>query len=260
MLNRLFVLIISVTFLVGGMHAQRVTANKAFPVGEHFVLDAYFNLGLLWIKLGTADFAVSEENGNYVYTVTARNYPKWNRIYEVNTLHVASCTKDMRPLYMWCKVHENGKYSEDSYTYKCKGDHYEIRRKCKSQKYPNGLDTLLYLPLEAHDIINSIYVARNADLTVNGGKNIPFYPIFGNGIHIMYGDVIGRATIKTREGDVYKCTKNIAKVGSGTIVDNSEPVYVYVTDDDRLIPVLVEAKLSIGYIKVYLKNYEILPK
>ena len=247
-------------FLILVLHpasSQIVTQNNAFVTGEEFVLDAYYHLGFMWFKVGTAVFSVSEENGNYLFTVTCNNYPQWNWLYEVKTKHVASCTKDMKPIYMWCDVVENGKHHTDSYKYKVYDDRYEIHRVLKSEKYPNTLDTIFSMPLEAHDIINSIYVARNADLTVNNGKMIPFYPIFGNKIHMMYGNVLGKKDIVTREGDKYRCTKNTAVVGGGTIVDNSEPVYVYVTDDERRIPVLVETKLSLGYVKVYLKNYSI---
>ncbi|MBR4970254.1 MAG: DUF3108 domain-containing protein, partial [Paludibacteraceae bacterium] len=43
--------------------------------------------------------------------------------------------------------------------------------------------------------------------------------------------------------------------GAGTIFEPDEPVYVYVTDDNRKVPVLVVAKLRIGTVKVYLDDY-----
>ncbi len=239
--------------------AQEVTRNTAFSVGERFSLDAYFNLGAIWIKLGEAEFRVSEENGNYKFIVTAHNMPKWDRIYQMNTYHEASCTKDMKPLYMKCKVSENGNYYEDSYIFKEKGNHYEVHRHTKNKKkFPSGeFDTTFAVSLAAHDIINSVYVARNADLTKNNGKKIPFSPIFGNGIHTIYGDVLGKEKIKTREHKTFRCLKGAAYVGDGTIVDGKTPAYVYVTDDGHLLPVLVEAKLSIGSVKVYLRDYQL---
>lgn len=236
-------------------NSQIVTSNKAFNVGEEFVLDAYFNVGFLWFKVGTASFAVTEERGNYLFTVKANNYPKWDWVYKMNTLHVASCTKDMQPLYMWCQVHEKGNYYEDRYDYTREDDHYWVRRQTSGYRYPDGRDTSFVMPLEAHDIINSVYAARNADLTVNDGVLIPFSPIFGDRVHTMYGSILGKQKVKTKEGETYDCLKCTAIVGSGTIVDDSDPVYVYVTDDDRKIPVLVETKLNFGKVKVYLKSY-----
>ena len=252
-----WLLVIMVFCLSSVMNGQIVTSNKAFRIGEEFVLDAYFNVGFLWLKVGTASFSVDEEHGNYLFTVKANNYPKWDWLYKVNTLHVASCTKSMQPLYMWCQVHEKDHYYEDRYDYTKEDDHYLVRRQTNGYRYPDGRDTSYALPLEAHDIINSVYVARNTDLTTNNGVLIPFYPIFGDRIHMMYGNVLGKETITTKENETYECLKCTAIVGSGTIVDNSEPVYVYVTDDDRKIPVLVETKLSFGRVKVYLKSYSV---
>lgn len=251
-----------IILLVSGLTsvvAQVVSKNTAFSVGERFSLDAYFNLGAIWIKLGEAEFRVEEEEDNYKFIVTAHNMPKWDRIYQMNTYHEASCTKNMKPLYMKCKVSENGNYYEDSYIFIEKDDHYEVHRHTKNkQKFPSGeFDTTFTVSLAAHDIINSVYVARNTDLTQNNGKKIPFSPIFGNGIHTIYGDVIGKETIKTRENKIYKCLKGAAYVGDGTIVDGKTPAYVYVTDDEHLIPVLVEAKLSIGSVKVYLRDCQL---
>lgn len=257
-MKKLVTTIIALFALSQISNSQIISKNEAFSVGEEFTLDAYYNLGLIWIKVGEADFKVEEEGENYKFTVTAHTFSEWDWIYSMNTLHVASCTKDMKPLYMWCKVHENGKYSEDRYDYMDKGTHYDVHRVAKNEKYHNGfLDTTFCMPYEAHDIINSVYVARNTDLSYNGGKDIPFYPIFGNSIHIMLGDVLGKKVIKTRAGEKYGCTKNIAKVGDGTIVDDKSPVYVYVTDDIHKIPVLVECKLSIGSVKVYLRSLKL---
>lgn len=242
---------------LNNVHAQIVNKNDVFLVGEKFVLDAYFNLGLLWFKVGTAEFKVETENDNYKFVVTAKSLPKWDWLYSVNTLHVASCTKDMKPLYMWSKVHENGEYSEDSYTFEDKGGYNSIHRVKKSNKIPGGvLDTVFNMQYEAHDIINSVYVARNADLTFNGGKKIPFYPIFGNKIFTIYGDVLGEETVKTKEGEKYDCLKCVAHIGGGTIADKDVPIYVYVTKKEK-VPVLVEAKLSFGSVRVYLNELKV---
>ncbi len=255
MLNRIRLLLIALSVTMT-LSAQLVDRNIAFKPGEVMKLDAYFNLGLIWMKVGTATFTVEEENDNYKFTVKADNLPKWDWLYEVHTLHVASCTKDMRPLYMWSKVTEKGKYSEDRFDYEDKGDHYVVRRHAMGEKHPDGFDTTFTIPAESHDIINAVYVARNVDLTINNGKDIPFYPMFNYKSHTIWGNVIGTKKITTREKVKYDCIECTAHVGVGTIFDADHPVHVWITDDDRHVPVLVESKLSFGTVRVYLGDYK----
>ncbi len=251
MLKNFFVIILFSIISYCRIDAQIINENHVFEVGEEFTLDAYYNVGFLWFKVGVATFSVSEYNNNYVFTVTAKNLPKWDWLYEVRTHHEASCTKDMKPLYMKCQVFEKGVYYEDQYVYEDKTDHHLLKR----HRIMNNTtyDTVFSMPHEVHDIINSIYVARNVDFSENEGKNLPFYPLFGNQVHRMLGSLIGKETITTKDGVTYNCDKYTAHVGPGTIVDK-DPVYVYLTDDGKMIPVLIEAKLSIGYVKVYLHS------
>lgn len=254
-------LLIFLLLFEGKVRAQVVTENKVFPVGEVFELEAYYNLGFIWTKIGVATFETSEdEHGNYLFTVKMMNLPKWDWLYEVHTLHRAACTKNMKPLYMRCDVHENGLDYTDEYVYTDKGGYNSIHRhrELRRDSTTNILDTTFSLPYEAKDIINAIYMARNYIPMIYKGvenpKDVPFYPIFGNTTHKIIGNFYDKETIKTRDGKTYQCRKYTAAVGEGTIVDK-DPVYAYLTDDGHMIPVLVEAKLSIGYVKIYLKSY-----
>mgnify|MGYP003418351004 FL=1 len=247
---RLFIILL--LFSLFNIEAKdRVTSNNAFKPGEVMKLKAYYHFGLLWFEVGEATFSVSEENGNYKFTVKAKNHPRWDWLYKLNTLHEASCTKSMEPIYMRSTTEDNGVFSTDEMHYK----DGVITKYEKGSKYPDGWDTTYTRQTDSYDIINSVYVARNVDLSINGGKDIPFYPIFGNDVFLVHGSVIEKERIKTHNKVSYDCIKCTATVGAGTIFTPDEPVYVWVTDDNRKIPVLVEAKLRIGTVKVYLDEY-----
>ncbi len=263
MLNRLILTIVALMMVGRVSMAQTVTENKVFPVGEEFVLEAYYNLGFIWAKVGVAEFKVGEdEHGNYDFRVKMYNLPKWDWLYEVHTEHHAVCTKAMKPLYMECDVKDNGAVYTDKYVFEEKGDKNAIHRHRvtvrDSQKV--AFDTVFIMPKEASDIINAIYMARNYLLKLKEQspmpKDIPFYPLFGNGSHKIVGNIGDTTRIKTREGETYLCREYTASVGTGTIVAK-DPIYAYLTDDERMIPVLVEAKLSIGNVKIYLKSYKV---
>lgn len=234
---------------------QKTDGNHAFKSGEVMEYDAYFNLGPIWIKLGYAKFTVETVNENdFKYTVTAYNLPKWDWIYSLYTVHSATSTSDLRPLTFDAVTTENGVYSEVKYTYD--NEKNIVHRWKKNKKHPDGVELDFKIQPYSQDIINSIYVARNVDLTQNGGKDIPFYPVYDDIVATVYGNVLGKQVIKTRNGKKYSCLRCMAIPPKNTMFDASESVNVWITDDGRAIPVLVEAKIMIGRVKIYLSSYK----
>lgn len=237
------------------VYGQKVQSNRAFKPGEVMEYDAYYNLGPIWIKLGYAKFTVELDSANhYKYTITAYNLPKWDWVYSLHTVHSATSTLDLQPLTYSAITTENKVHSEVYYLYD-KASQYVLRT-IISDKIPDGTQRSFPHEPYSQDIVNSIYVARNVDLTPNGGKDIPFYPIYDDKVFPVYGNVLGKETIKTRNDVSYDCIKCVTMPPEGTLFDAKEPVYIWITDDNREIPVLVEAKIMIGRVKVYLSDYK----
>ncbi len=237
------------------LFAQKPQPNHAFLPGEVMTYDAYYNWGLVWIKLGSAKFTVEmQDSSTYKFTVSAANLPKWDNIFSINTVHTATATLDLVPLTYTAITTQNGSHSEIRYEF----DHVDkmVARAKVNEASPDG--TYKVFPFEPYsqDIINSIYVARNVDLTQNGGKDIPFYPIYDDKVIPINGSVLGTERIKTREGEYFDCLKCVTMPPDDTMFDAKEPVYIWITEDARRIPILVEAKIMIGRLKVYLNSYQ----
>lgn len=66
---------------------------------------------------------------------------------------------------------------------------------------------------------------------------------------------VGRETIKIRNGK-YRCLKFQPLVQQGRIFKGNDDLNVWVTDDANRIPVLVQAKVLVGSIKMELSGYE----
>ncbi len=235
------------------LFSQKIEVNRAFKPGEVMEYDAYFNLGPIWIKLGYAKFTVEQDSAGYKFTVSAHNLPKWDKVYSLHTVHTATAGWNMEPTGYRAVTTENGVHSEVEYVYH--NEDLMVERNKVSDKKPEGSYHMFHRDPYSQDIINSIYVARNVDLTQNDGKDIPFYPLYDDKVFPVYGTVLGREKIKTREGASYDCIKCMTVPPEGTLFDAKEPVYIWISDDDREIPVLVEAKIMIGRVKVFINNY-----
>lgn len=232
---------------------QCIEKNRAFSVGEEMHFYAYYNWGLIWMKIGEASFSVGEEDGNYVFTVKAKNLKGWDWLYHLRTTQIASMTKDFRPLYLKANTVENKVWSKSEYIYN--GD--KIYKYSENIDCPEGKDTsYAYTPC-SWDVINAVYVARNIELEkVKAGEKIPFYANFSEQTHTIYGEVLKKEKIKNKAGKEFDCLKCSATVAAGTIFAEGKPVYVWITDDERQVPVLVESQITIGAIKVFLYDYK----
>ncbi len=106
------------------------------------------------------------------------------------------------------------------------------------------------------DMISSFYYARTIDFKNANKGDIFTIPSFVDGkffpIKIKYK---GEATISIRSGK-YKCFLFNPVVQTGRIFKNENDLKFYVTNDKNKIPILVEAKLLIGAIKMELTSYE----
>lgn len=224
--------------------------TEAFSVGEELHYAAYYNWQFVWVKAGVATFSVGEEDGNYKFTVVADNLPKWEWLYSLHSRHTASVTKGFQPIYMSASTSENGSSTKDFYRY----DGGFIYKTYSTKTGLSPQTKVISRPDCSWDIINAVYVARSMNVRAYPNqKRIPFRVMFNDSVYTIYGAVLGEERIKTRTGKSYDCLKCSATVVGGTMFEAGAPVYVWITNDVRQIPVLVESKIKIGAVKVYLE-------
>lgn len=232
--------------------AQCVKQNKAVPEsGETLTYAAYFNWSAIWVKGGEAIFSAKKIGDYYNYKVSAHSMPKWRWVYDLNTNIEANMKSDMTPVSYSSSTYEEKKNHFEKITYA--GDKLTYSY---STDQPGSDKTITVdRPDCSYDLLNEVYAARNLDLSsFEKGEQIPFDMFFTSELTRIYGEVLGEETIETRNGQKYDCIKCVANSIPGSIFDPKEPVYVWVTNDERHIPVCVQCKFKFGYIKVYLED------
>lgn len=105
-------------------------------------------------------------------------------------------------------------------------------------------------------MLSAFYYLRtiaNTDFAVGGTKNIN---VFMDGqIYPFKLKVLGRENIKSRFGTI-KCIKMRPYVQSGRVFKEQESVTIWVSDDANLIPILLQAELAVGSLKMSLYEYK----
>lgn len=251
---RKFFTFLAVTLLsFVGASAQCSTENKVVPAeGETLKYAAYFNWGAIWVKGGEAIFK-AEQVGNYFhYAVNAYTMPKWRWIYDLNTSIEAYMNRhNMKPISFASTTYEDKKLKHEKITY--------LNNKLKYQTWGDSVSSMVTKDVDhpdcSYDLLNAVYAARNVDYSkFSYGELIPFNVFFTEQMSTITGEVLGTENIKTRSGKTYNCLKCKSNSIPYSIFDPKQPVYVWVTNDERHVPVYVECKIKLGYIKVYLEN------
>lgn len=233
--------------------AQCITKNVAVPPeGENLKYGAYFNWGALWVKGGEASFKAKQVDNVLVYNISAQTMPKWRWIYDLQTSLVGTMdSKTMKPLFFESSTNENKKQKHERITYNNGKLQYsvwgETTADMKTVEVPH--------PACSYDLVNEVYASRNLDLSqYKIGEQISFNVFFTSQMSVVTGEIVGYEKKKTRDGVTYDCIKCRANSIPYSIFDPSQPVFIWVTNNERHIPVVVECKIKMGYIKVFLEK------
>ncbi len=112
------------------------------------------------------------------------------------------------------------------------------------------------VPAHAQDMISAFYYARTWDLSnVQPGQEFTIDLFMDNENWPLKMKFVGKETIKIRNGK-YRCLKFQPMVQKGRIFKGNDDLNVWVTDDANHIPVLVQAKVLVGSIKMELSDYQ----
>jgi hypothetical protein len=120
----------------------------------------------------------------------------------------------------------------------------------------NGAGKILPTPEYVQDMVSAVYFARTMDLNnLQPGDVIELEAFVDNEVWPAKARYVGKETIKTKAGKI-KCLKFNPILQKGRIFKNEADMTVYISDDENKIPVMVEAKIIVGSVKMELTKYD----
>jgi ribosomal protein L31E len=243
-MKKLTILIMLLT-LLGRVNAQQV----AFQHGEKITYTVFYNVIGLYINAGTATFSTSVEqyNNNNVFHVVGEGATnsKYDWIFKVRDRYESYFnTNDLQSVKFIRNINEGS---------------FKMHEEVAFNQQTNTAITskgVYKVPERVQDVINAIYYARNIDYnTYKPGDKITFSMFLDNKVYNLYVKYIGKETVKTRYGK-YNAIKLSPQVITGNVFKNDDKMLMWVTDDSNHIPVRVESPISVGSIKIDLKEYQ----
>jgi hypothetical protein len=230
------------------VHPLRTIKHNAFKPGEKLTYVVHYG----WINAGEAVVELKESPrpilGRPVWHAvgTGRSLGAFNTFYKVDDR--LSTFIDAEGVFPWVfsrSVSEGGYEFTQDYVY------HQQKRVVTTQREKTHA-----VPPSVQDMLSAFYYARTIDYA--HGKPGDTYTIecfIDDEVWPLRMRYLGKETIKLRNG-TYRCLKFQPVVQEGRIFKGNDDLNVWITDDGNRIPVLVEAKVLVGSIKMQLTDHQ----
>jgi hypothetical protein len=224
----------------------RYIANDAYGFGEKLE----YNVGYKFITAGTGYFHIQPEpvmrNGRKCYDIRfqVKSLESLDWLYRVRDQY--RTVLDVVGIFPWefeQRIREGG-YKRDAKAF------FD-----QENKVAKSGDKSIPMPEYVHDIVSAFFYVRTLDIGKFRKDSVFFLPNFVDDTTFTIGVKIrGKETI-TVDAGTFKCTVIEPLVTQGGLFKSDGAVLVWVTDDDRKIPVKVASKIPIGYVEAKLTGY-----
>ena len=220
-----------------------------FQPGEKITYTVFYNVIGIYINAGTATFTTSQEqynNANVFHVVgEGSTNSKYDWIFKVRDRYESYFnTTDLQSVKFIRNISE-GKYK--------KYEEVSFNQQTNTAITSGGV---YKVPSKVQDLINAIYYARNLNFSnCKPGDKIAFSMFLDNQVYNLFIKYMGKEKIKTKYGKYY-AIKLCPLVIKGTVFKDDDKMTMWVTDDANHIPVRVESPISVGTVKIDLKEYE----
>jgi len=223
----------------------RKIPNEAFGVGERLV----FNVNYGFITAGEAVMAVAAYDsiaGRKCYRVefTVNSLPSFSWIYKVEDRYLTFIdTETLAPWKFEQHIRE-GTYKRD---FIAEFDQVNLIATTTEGNYP--------IPEYVHDIMSAFYFARAMDFSqFKPGDGIVLNNFYKDKSHELKVNFLGRQQLEVEAG-TFKTLVVEPLVKEGGLFKSEGRIVIWLSDDERKIPVRVNTKVIIGSIDTELKSY-----
>ncbi len=231
------------------------TDNRSFIAGEKLRYTVSYNWGILWINAGEVNFDAKltqfQDHSVYHFFSTGHSFKRWDWLFKVrDTFEVYSRTSDLQPLYSRRHTLEGGFRILNQYHFY--PDEQRVLAEREESRTPYHTDNIMLLEC-TYDVLTASYVARSLPFENYTQDDTISLSLLLDGKTFELPVVLkGQEKIKNRDGKYWDCILFSAVLDRGTMFKAGEELLVWVSNDLARIPIMIEAKITVGSIKIYL--------
>ena len=218
-----------------------------------------FSLGWGPITAGEATLEVKPlPDGKTEFLSFARGNSTISRIYPVfDTVYTRVRNKGLMTEVFRKQLHEGKFHNTSVIRFDRKGEKAwlsdTVFTDMKTRKVKRSADTAVAIQGVEHSIMSAFYYVRTMPLTV--GDTSRFSAVSGKKRYELKVLVHGREKVESVLGEV-PCIKVEPVLDGDGIFNSKGRIFIWLTDDERRIPVLMECEIALGSIKAKLKKAE----
>jgi hypothetical protein len=224
----------------------RYTPNEAFGFGEKLE----YKVGYKFITAGTGYFWIKPNpvkmNGRDCYDVNfqVNSLPSLEMLYRVKDNYRSLV--DVNSLTPWAfeqRIRENN-YKKD---FRATFDQVKNKAYADNKTYS--------VPENVHDVVSALYYVRTMDFS-KWKKNDVIYlkNFFEDSTYTLGVKYLGKEEVEVEAGK-FRCVIVEPLVVKGGLFKNEGRILIWMTDDERKIPVKVGTKIVIGFVGAELTKY-----
>lgn len=223
----------------------RTIKNDAFVVGERLV----FSVNYGFIAAGEAVMAVTGFDsiaGRRCYRVefTVNSLPSFSWIYKVEDVYRTFIDAEAIMPWKFEQHIREGTYRRD---FIAEFDQRSNIARTTEGDYP--------IPEYVHDIMSAFYFARTIDFTgFRPGDGVMLHNFYRDRTHELKVNFLGRQELEIEAG-TFNTVVVEPLVKEGGLFKSEGRIVIWLSDDERKIPLRVNTKVVIGSIDTELKEY-----
>lgn len=232
------------------------TADVAFQHGERLTYKIYYNLNFIWVPAGEVTFKIFDEGKQYHYQAKGETYDSYEWFFNAKDQYDSWVDKTtLLPNYSERSVNEGNYHIFEKIAFNQAGRKMTVWRATKrgdpEEKTEHSVKD------ECNDVMSSLYNLRNVDFgSQQAGYSVPFRIFMDKAEFPLKMNYMGKdPNKKVYKMGRYKTLKFQPQVIAGTVFKDNAQMSVWVSDDANRIPVLIESPVSVGSVKMVLKEY-----
>lgn len=223
----------------------RVTPQSAFDVGERLV----FDVGYAFVTAGEAVMSIPSIDtiqGRPVYHIvfTVNSTPTFSMFYKVEDRYETFLDKEGMFSWRFIQRIREGGFSRD---FSAEFDQSANIARVEDKQYP--------IPPYVHDVVSAFYFARTLDYSkMRVGQKTIVENFYKDTTYPLAIKFLGHQRISVDAGK-FDCLVVEPLIKEGGLFKSEGRVIIWLTNDERKIPVQVSTKVIIGSIDAELREY-----
>ncbi|MEI6408657.1 MAG: DUF3108 domain-containing protein [Bacteroidota bacterium] len=232
------------------------TSNFTFQHGEKLTYKIFYNWNFVWLSAGEVTFQVLDEGDQYHYKARGKTYSSYEWFFTVDDSYDSWVSKaTLLPNYSERSVNEGNYHIFEKIAFNQSTRKMSVWRATK--RGDSETKTEHTVTDCVHDILSSLYYLRNADFGGwKPGYTVPFRIFMDQAEYPLKLRFMGQDGDKRLHNmGRYKTLRFQPDVIAGTVFKEGTQMSVWVSDDENRIPLMIESPVSVGTVKMVLKEY-----